>query len=144
MPAHPANDTSRGGLGVVAGQFPVMIQWTTESGTGSSAANAGSSACSTTTAAWPARAESTGCWPWGHFGDECMDVCGDVVADGANGVEGLARWIVEFPVAVGPSGEVGTGAPASHGDHDVAALHGVGSEDFGRGAAEADAFSPSL
>lgn len=52
-PAHPGNDTSRGGFGVVAGQFPVTIQWTTESGTGSSAANAWISACSTTTAGYP-------------------------------------------------------------------------------------------
>ncbi len=58
-PAHPGNDTSRGGFGVVAGQFPVTIQWTTESGTGSSAPNASISACSTTTAGYP------GCPPAG-------------------------------------------------------------------------------
>jgi len=57
--AHPGNDTSTVEFCIVASQFPVTIQWTTGSGTGSSAANTWISACSTTTAGYP------GCPPAG-------------------------------------------------------------------------------
>lgn len=71
--------------------------------------------------------------------DELVDAFGDGVADGANDVRGLACRVVEFPVAVGDSREVGADVAAAHGDHDVAGVHGRGGEELGRCAGNVDA-----
>src|ERR1700691_510878 len=79
---------------------------------------------------------------WGggqEFGDQSLDAVGDVVTDAAHGGQGLASGVRQFPVAVRHSWEVGAGVTAAHGDHDVAGLHRITSEDPGGGGGDVDA-----
>ncbi|ONH21790.1 hypothetical protein BL253_37875 [Pseudofrankia asymbiotica] len=48
-----------------------------------------------------------------EFGEEFLDPGTDVVADRADGLEGLAGGVVEFPVLVAGSGEDGAGVAAA-------------------------------
>jgi hypothetical protein len=68
-----------------------------------------------------------------------LDSISDVVADGADPLEWLARGIGQFPVTVGHPGEVEAGVTAAHRDHDVAGLHRVSAEDFRGGGGDVDA-----
>src|ERR1700677_4232186 len=74
-----------------------------------------------------------------EFNDQVVDSVGDVVADSANGGQGLASRVKEFPVPIGNSWEVGAGVTTAHGDHDIAGLDRVASEDLGGGVGDVDA-----
>src|SRR5680860_606222 len=65
-----------------------------------------------------------------EFADELLDAGLDVVADDADGVDALAGRVVELPVLVALAREVGASVAASHGDHDVGFLDGLGGEDL--------------
>jgi len=83
-------------------------------------------------------------WRSGHRrdverGEEGADAVGDVVADGADGVEVLAGGVVELPVFVAFAGEVGAGVAAAHGDHDVGGADDLVGPGLGVFAGDVDA-----
>jgi hypothetical protein len=46
-----------------------------------------------------------------QFTDQRFDAFADLVANDADGVDALARGVIEFPVLVAPAGEVGQTSP---------------------------------
>jgi hypothetical protein len=80
---------------------------------------------------WPRKDVPSGCADTSELSaddqlvDERAHPRTDLVSDFADGLDGLACWVGEFPVEVPLAGEDGTGVAASHGDDDVGALHRV-------------------
>src|SRR5699024_1365508 len=68
----------------------------------------------------------------GEFGEQAADSAVDVVADGADGLGGLAGGVVEVPVEVALAGEDGAGVTAAHGDDYVGGLDRFGSQGVGK------------
>lgn len=66
----------------------------------------------------------------GEFTLELFDACADVVAVRTDGVDTLARWVVQLTVLVALAKKERTGLAASHTDDDVRRLHGFGCQHF--------------
>src|SRR5215469_2899560 len=73
------------------------------------------------------------------------DAFGDLVADGADLVQGQPGGVAEVPVEVAPARVDGAGVAAAHGDHDVGSLNLVCDQAFGdlAGAGGTVKLSPS-
>ena len=74
-----------------------------------------------------------------EFVEETADSFLDVVADRADGIDGLAGGVGQFPVLVSLAGEDGAGVAAAHGDDDVGGLHDLVGPGFGELAGDVDA-----
>src|SRR5215211_7711959 len=66
-----------------------------------------------------------------EFVDERFEALANLVTNGPNMVEVMARGVVENPVFVAFAGVVRTGVAATHRDHDIGSFDGLGGEDFG-------------
>src|SRR5690606_24280585 len=74
-----------------------------------------------------------------YLGQQCFDPATDVVADGTHRVEALPGRVVELPVFVALTREVGADVAATHRDDDIRVLHRVGGEDLGLLGGDVDA-----
>ena len=68
-----------------------------------------------------------------EFGEQVADAVVDVVADGADPLDGLSGGVVEFPVEVPFAGVNGAGDAAAHGDDDVGGPDDLVGKRFGVG-----------